>query len=101
MRDVYNHLRYIGLFFNEYEFDDIDDGPTLVKIKPLDNKEIFNFIDDKIEKYKKINTFDLVDKAHQTSPWLNARKGIPENAISRKKIKYSDLEKFVKSWEPF
>lgn len=101
LRAVYNHLRYIGLNFNEYEtWNSEKDEYVINKIIPLNNKDIFKFIDEKIKKYKNKNTFDLVDEAHNTSPWLNARKGLKDEEISRKKIKFKDLEKFAKTWNP-
>jgi len=58
------------------------------------------FIDKKITKYKNQNTFNLVEKTHKTSPWIKARKGLKEDEPSTRKIKFSDLEKFVKTWQP-
>jgi len=68
LRTVYNHLKYNGLFFDEYETLDIDKGPIFIKFLSLDDKEIMAFIDKKITKYKNQNTFNLVEKTHQTSP---------------------------------
>ncbi|MCL6429045.1 hypothetical protein LT335_00606 [Spiroplasma sp. JKS002669] len=99
LRTVYNHLKYNGLFFDEYETLDIDKGPIFIKFLSLDDKEIMAFIDKKITKYKNQNTFNLVEKTHQTSPWIKARKGLKEDEPSTRKIKFSDLEKFVKTWQ--
>lgn len=101
LRSVYNHLKYIGLNFSEYEeFDQIKDEYTITKIVPLNDKKIFNFIDNKVKKYKNKNTFDLVEEAHKTPPWIKARKGIPDREISTEKIKFKDIENFVKTWMP-
>ncbi|MCL8209970.1 Panacea domain-containing protein [Spiroplasma attinicola] len=101
LKRVYNHLKYVGLNFNEYEtFDSEKDEYVITKIMPLTDEKIFNFIDSKIKKYKNKNTFDLVDEAHKTKPWIKARKGLLSNQISTEKIKFKDIENFVKVWKP-
>lgn len=99
LRRVYNHLRYNGLTFNEYEtFDSEKDEYIFTKIIPLKDQETIDFINKKIKKYKNKTTFILVEEAHKTKPWINARKGLKESEISTEKIKFKDLENFVKSW---
>ncbi|MBE4704008.1 Panacea domain-containing protein [Spiroplasma platyhelix] len=101
LRSVYNHLKYVGLNFNEYEsFDSAKDKYTLTKNTPLKDKKISDFIDKKIKKYKNKNTFDLVDEAHKTQPWIKARKGLANSQISTEIIKFKDIEIFVKTWKP-
>lgn len=101
LRSVYNHLKYVGLNFNEYETFDFDNDKYIVtKITPLEDKQIFDFIDKKIKKYKNKNTFDLVEEAHKTQPWLKARRGLNDSEISTEVIKFRDIENFVKTWKP-
>lgn len=96
LRRVYYHLRYVGVNFDEYENFD-ENKYTCTKIIPLEDKKIIKFIDDKIEKYKNKNTFVLVEEAHNTEPWINARKGLDKHETSREKINFLDMKKFVKN----
>ncbi|MBH8623395.1 MULTISPECIES: Panacea domain-containing protein [Spiroplasma] len=96
LRKVYYHLRYVGINFDEYE-NFKENKYIYTKIAPLEDKKIIKFIDEKIEKYKNKDTFVLVEEAHNTEPWINARKGLERHETSREKIKFSDMEKFVKN----
>lgn len=93
LRDVFYHIKYNGFNF------EIEENDTLIEICDLNNEKIKLFIDSKVNKYLKIPTFDLVEMAHNTSPWKNARKDLKDNEISNNTIDFKDLEEYSKIWD--
>jgi len=89
---VFYHIKHHGFNF------EIEEDDTLFEICSLNNDKIKSFIDEKINKYLNKSTFDLVEIAHNTKPWKNARKGLKDNEISNNNINFSDMKDFSKIW---
>ncbi|WP_458258308.1 Panacea domain-containing protein [Spiroplasma endosymbiont of Dactylopius coccus] len=89
---VFYHIKYHGFNF------EIEEDDTLFEICSLNNDKIKKFIDKKIDKYLNKSTFDLVEIAHNTKPWQNARKYLKDNEISNNNINFNDMKDFSKIW---
>lgn len=54
-------------------------------------------IDDVLKEYGPVSGYDLELLTHSEDPWMNARKGVPPLAPSKKKISKEDMRTFYKT----
>ncbi|BDV03377.1 MAG: hypothetical protein HPPSJP_0980 [Candidatus Hepatoplasma scabrum] len=79
-------------YFRPYFYNDDELEPFLPS---KESKEEFKIYDKYIEKYISFNQWKLVDITHANKAWIEARKNLDEDEISKKKID----EKYIEEWD--
>lgn len=93
-------LPKVFYYIKNYGFNfEIEEGTNFFEISDLSDNKTRKFIDKNIKKYLQLSSFDLVEMAHETEPWKNARKDLADNQISKNLINFSDLQNFAKEWK--
>lgn len=79
--------------FKKYSSGPITETPQIIKFP----KSVIEFVTEIIKTFNPHDTYELSLMTHREAPWLNARKGIPEDEPSNNIIDKADMKKYYRS----
>ena len=89
--------QYKGTYYRPIERDDLD-GKSLEILRKKFGKTLFEHIGNVVEEYFGMESYALEQTTHAEEPWLNARKGLPQDAPSHTIISKDSMKKYYQKF---
>ncbi len=89
--------QYKGSYYRPIERDDLD-GQSLEILRKKFGKTLSEHIENVVEEYFGMESYALEQTTHAEEPWLNARKGLPQDAPSHTVISKDSMKKYYQKF---